>query len=321
MVKILATDGLHKDGVTLLHEAGYTVDIENVETAQLPNVLPAYDVVIVRSATEIRKALIDQCPNLKIIARAGVGLSNIDVDYAREKGITVMDTPAASSKSVAELVFAHMFSISRNLHLAHRQMQERGRSEFKAMKEACSNGFQLHNRTLGIVGFGRIGREVARIGVGLGMKVMPVDLVVDEADIGINVYNSGNVRLSVHLDTYEWEEVLSASDFLTIHVPFHGGKAIIGAEEIAQMKNGSVLINTARGGAIDEKALLEALNSGKLSGAGLDVYEDEPMPLQALLEHPGISCSPHIGASTLEARTNIGLELADKILAFFGDDK
>jgi D-3-phosphoglycerate dehydrogenase len=214
-----------------------------------------------------------------------------------------------------------MFSISRNLHLAHRQMHQRGSSEFKEMKEACSNGLQLNSRTLGIVGFGRIGREVARIGVGLGMKVMPVDLVVDEADIGINVYNSGNVRLSVRLDTYEWEEVLANSDYLTIHVPFKGGKAIIGAEEIAQMKNGAVLINTARGGAIDEDALLDALNSGKLSGAGLDVYENEPTPRQELMEHPKVSCSPHIGASTLEARANIGLELADKILAFFGDDK
>jgi len=321
MVKILATDGLHKDGITLLHEAGYTVDVEKVEADQMPKVLPDYDVVIVRSATEIRQALIDQCPNLKIIARAGVGLSNIDVEYAREKGITVMDTPAASSKSVAELVFAHMFSVSRNLQLAHRQMHEKGGSDFAGMKEDCSNGLQLHGKTLGIVGFGRIGREVARIGVGLGMKVMPVDLVVDEADIGINVYNSGNVRLSVHLDTYDWEEVLANSDYLTIHVPFKGGKAIIGAEEIAQMKDGAVLINTARGGAIDEEALLNALNSGKLSGAGLDVYENEPKPRQELMEHPKISCSPHIGASTLEARANIGLELADKILAFFGDDK
>ncbi len=321
MVKILATDGLHQDGVTLLNEAGYQVDIEKVPAKDLPGVLPAYDVVIVRSATEIRKALIDQCSNLKIIARAGVGLNNIDADYAREKGITVMNTPAASSKSVAELVFAHMFTLSRNLQAAHRDMPARGRSEFRAMKEECSGGIQLHNRTLGIVGFGRIGREVARIGVGLGMKVMPVDLVVDEADIGINVYNSGNVRLSVHLDTYEWEEVLSNSDYLTLHVPFKGGKALIGAEEIARMKDGAMLFNTARGGAIDETALLDALNSGKLRGAGLDVFEDEPAPKQALMEHPLISCSPHIGASTDEARANIGLELADKILAFFGDDK
>ncbi|NRA49967.1 MAG: D-2-hydroxyacid dehydrogenase [Phaeodactylibacter sp.] len=321
MIKILATDGLHKDGVTLLHEAGYTVDIKHVPSDQLPEVLPAYDVVIVRSATEIRKSLIDVCPNLKIIARAGVGLNNIDVEYAREKGIAIMDTPTASSKSVAELVFAHMFSISRNLHTAHQQMGTRGHNEFKEMKTACSNGLQLFNRTLGIIGFGRIGREVARIGVGLGMKVMPVDLVVDEADIGINVYNSGNVRLSVHLDTYEWEEVLANSDYLTIHVPFSGGKALVGAEEIAQMKDGAVVINTARGGAIDEQALLDALDSGKLLGAGLDVYENEPNPRQELLDHPKISCSPHIGASTLEARGNIGLELADKILAFFGDDK
>ncbi|TXB61896.1 D-2-hydroxyacid dehydrogenase [Phaeodactylibacter luteus] len=321
MVKILATDGLHQDGITLLEEAGYQVDIEKVDADALPAVLPGYDVVIVRSATKIRQELIDLCPNLKIIARAGVGLDNIDAEYARSKGITVMNTPAASSRSVAELVFGHIFSLSRNLHRAHREMPTSGHSNFKELKKQCSNGTQVFGRTLGIVGFGRIGQEVARIGVGLGMKVMPVDLVVNQADIGINVYNSGNVRLSVQLETYEWEEVLSSADFLTIHVPFHGGAPIIGEEHIAQMKDGAVLINTARGGAIDEKALLKGLNSGKLRGAALDVYENEPTPMQELLEHPNVSCSPHIGASTLEARANIGLELADKILAFFGDDK
>ncbi|HKK80085.1 MAG TPA: D-2-hydroxyacid dehydrogenase [Phaeodactylibacter sp.] len=321
MIKILANDGLQTDGMTLLHEAGYEVDTERVPQEKLPEVLPDYDVVIVRSATKIRKDLIDKCPKLKIIARAGVGLDNIDVAYAREKGITVMNTPAASSKSVAELVFAHMFSLCRFLQQAHRDMPATGNTAFKALKKRYSEGIQLHNRTLGIVGFGRIGQEVARIGVGLGMKVMPVDLVVDQADIGIDVYNSGNVRLSVHLDTYEWEEVLANSDFLTIHVPFEGGKPIIGEEEIEKMKDGAVLINTARGGAIGEEALLKALNSGKLRGAALDVYEDEPTPRQELLEHPLVSCSPHIGAATLEAQANIGLALADRIIAFYGDDK
>lgn len=321
MIKILANDGIHPDGITLLNEAGYEVHTDRVPQEKLPEVLPNYDVVIVRSATKIRKALIDQCPKLKIIARAGVGLDNIDVAHARGKGITVMNTPAASSKSVAELVFAHMFSLCRFLQQAHCDMPDSGNTEFKALKKRYSKGIQLHNRTLGIVGFGRIGQEVARIGVGLGMKIMPVDLVVDQADIDIDVYNSGNVRLSVQLETYEWEDVLANSDFLTLHVPFKGGKPIIGAEEIEKMKDGSVLINTARGGAIGEEALLNALNSGKLRGAALDVYENEPTPRQEILEHPLISCSPHIGASTLEAQANIGLALADLIIAFYGDDK
>jgi len=321
MIKILANDGLHPDGMTLFDEAGYQVDTEKISQEDLPNVLPDYDVVIVRSATKIRKDLIDRCPKLKIIARAGVGLDNIDAEYARSKGITVMNTPAASSKSVAELVFAHIFSLCRFLQQAHRDMPEKGNTAFKELKKQYSSGIQLHDRTLGIVGFGRIGQEVARIGVALGMKVMPVDLVVDQADIGISVYNSGNVRLSVHLDTYEWEEVLANADFLTLHVPFEGGKPIIGEEEIEKMKDGAVLINTARGGAIGEEALLNALNSGKLRGAALDVYEDEPNPRQELLEHPLISCSPHIGASTLEAQANIGLALADRIIAYYGDDK
>jgi D-3-phosphoglycerate dehydrogenase / 2-oxoglutarate reductase len=321
MIKILANDGIHPDGLTLLHEAGYEVDTERVSQEGLPEVLPDYDVVIVRSATKIRKDLIDRCPRLKIIARAGVGLDNIDTEYARSKGITVMNTPAASSKSVAELVFAHMFSLCRFLQQAHMTMPEQGNTQFTALKKRYSHGIQLHNRTLGIVGFGRVGQEVARIGVALGMKVMPVDLVVDQADIGIDVYDSGNVRLSVHLDTYDWEEVLADADFLSIHVPFEGGEPIVGKEEISKMKDGAVLINTARGGAIGEDALLEALNSGKLRGAALDVFEDEPTPRQELLEHPLVSCSPHIGASTLEAQANIGLALADRIIAFYGDDK
>jgi D-3-phosphoglycerate dehydrogenase len=318
MIKILANDGIHPDGVILLGEAGYQVDTEKVSQKDLPKVLPAYDVIIVRSATEVRKALIDQCPKLKIIVRGGVGLDNIDVDYARSKGITVMNTPAASSQSVAELVFAHLFSLARSLQLAHQEMPTKGNTAFKQLKEKYSQGFQLRNKTLGIVGFGRIGQEVSRIGLALGMNVMPVDIAIEEADIEINVFNSEKVKLSVHLDTYEWEDVLAKSDFITLHVPFRGGKAIIGAEEIAQMKDGAMIVNTSRGGAVDEAALLEALNSGKLAGAALDVFMDEPHPRQDLLDHPKVSVSPHIGASTLEAQANIGLEVADRILDFFG---
>jgi len=318
MIKILANDGIHPDGITLLGEAGYQVDTEKVSQEDLPKVLPEYDVVVVRSATKIRKELIDQCPNLKIIVRGGVGMDNIDVEYARNKGITVFNTPQASSQSVAELVFAHMFSLARNLHLAHRQMPQKGNTDFKQLKKDYSKGIQLRNKTLGIIGFGRIGREVARIGLALGMKVMPVDVAVDQVDIGINVFNSENVRLSVHMDTYEWDEVLENCDFLTLHVPFSGGKPLIGKEEIARMKDGAMIINTARGGAVDEEALLEALESGKLSGAGLDVFENEPTPRQELINHPRVSVSPHIGAATQEAQANIGREVADKVLKFFG---
>ena len=321
MIKILANDGIDADGQMLLEEAGYQVDTNKVAQEDLPKVLPEYDVVIVRSATKIRKSLIDQCPNLKIIARGGVGLDNIDVEHAQSKGITVMSTPAASSQSVAELVFAHLFSLCRFLQQSHRYMPAKGHTEFKQLKNIYSEGIQLRGRTLGIIGFGRIGQEVARIGVALGMRVMPVDLVVDEADIDINVFVSDNVRLSVTLDTYEWDEVIRSSDFLTLHVPFSGGSALISKKEIAMMKTGAIIINTSRGGAVDEGALLEALNSGKLRGAGLDVYDNEPTPKKALLEHPLVSCTPHIGAATAEAQANIGLELADRILAFFGDDK
>jgi len=321
MIKILANDGIHPDGKTLLEEAGYQVDIEKVAQEDLPKVLPEYDVIIVRSATKVRADLIDQCSNLKIIARAGVGLDNIDVDHARDRGITVMNTPAASSQSVAELAFAHMFNLSRGLHDANRQMPVRGNTEFKKLKKAYSKGVQLRGKTLGVVGFGRIGQETSRIGVALGMNVIPVDLVIDQADIDINVFNSDNVRLSVALETGEFDQMLEVADYITLHIPFSGGKPPITAAEISKMKDGVILINTSRGGAIDEKALLEGLASGKVGGAGLDVFEDEPTPRQELMDHPKVSISPHIGASTVEAQANIGLELADKILAFFGDDK
>jgi len=321
MIKILANDGIHPDGKTLLEEAEYQVDTEKIPQEDLPNTLPAYDVVIVRSATKIRKDLIDLCPKLKIIARAGVGLDNIDVDYAREKGITVMNTPAASSQSVAELAFAHMFNLARGLHDANRQMPEKGDKDFKGLKKAFSKGVQLRGKTLGVIGFGRIGQEVARIGLALGMNVLPVDLVVEEADIDINVYYSENIRLSVSLETSDWETALKESDFLTLHVPFSGGQPLIGEAEIEKMKDGAYIINTARGGAINEEALIKALKEGKLAGAGMDVYDNEPTPKKELIANPKISVSPHIGASTLEAQANIGLELADKIIAFFGDDK
>lgn len=319
MIKILANDGIHPDGKMLLEEAGYQVDTEKVSQEDLPQELPGYDVVIVRSATKIRKDLIDKCPNLKIIARAGVGLDNIDHEYAREKGIKVINTPAASSQSVAELAFAHMFSLSRFLHRSNYEMRTGG--DFKKLKKAYSSGIQLREKTLGIIGLGRIGQETARLGLAVGMKVMPVDIKVDAVDIGLTLYHSENVSFSINMPTYDLDEVLPEVDFLTLHVPFGGGKPIIGKEEFAKMKNGAFLINTSRGGVVDEEAMLEALESGKLRGAGLDVFDFEPTPRQEILDHPKISITPHIGASTHEAQALIGLELADKIIHFYGDDQ
>ena len=315
MIKILANDGIHPDGQLLLEEAGYHVDTEKIAQEDLPNVLPNYDVICVRSATKVRKELIDVCPNLKIIARGGVGLDNIDVQYAKEQGKQVYNTPKASSRAVAELVFAHMMSLARNLHTSNRVMPTEGGTEFKKIKKATA-GFQLSGKTLGIIGFGRIGQEAAKIGIGMGMKVMPCDLVVNAVDIDINVFKSRDVSLSVHVETSKWEEVLAKSDFITLHVP-SGQKPLIGKEEFAKMKDGSYIINTARGGTIDEDALLEALESGKLAGAGLDVFVGEPTPRKELLEHPKISLSAHVGGQTSEAQSLIGMEMAEQIIAFF----
>lgn len=317
MIKILANDGIEADGQLLLEDAGFEVNTTKVAQVDLPKVLPDYDVVIVRSATKIRKELIDVCPNLKIIARGGVGLDNIDVEYARSKGIKVINTPAASSRSVAELAFGHMLSLVRYLHSANREMPVRGGTDFKALKNNYGSGMELKGKTLGILGFGRIGQETARIALGLGMKVLPVDLYVNEATISIQLFEMEHASLSVKLDTVDMDTMLTESDVITVHVPFSGDKALIGADEIARMKDHVILINTARGGIIDEQALLEALNSGKVAGAALDVFDNEPTPNPALLTHPKMSLSPHIGAATNEAQSNIGKELADQIIAHF----
>ncbi|MBP7272786.1 MAG: D-2-hydroxyacid dehydrogenase [Saprospiraceae bacterium] len=320
MIKILVTDGIHPDGKMLLEEANYQVDVQKVPQEELAKVLKAYDVIIVRSATQVRKDVIDVCPNLKIIARGGVGLDNIDAEYAQSKGITVMNTPASSSKAVAELAFAHIFALARNLHLSNREMPSKGTSEFDKLKKNYSQGVQLRGKTLGIIGFGRIGQEVARIGVGLGMNILATDIMINETNIGLNIFKNDDVSLSLRIKTESLERVLRESDFISLHIP-SADKPVIGVEELSILKKGSYLINTARGGTIDEEALLNVLSSDMVAGVGLDVFEDEPTPRVELLNHPKVSVSPHIGASTLEAQQNIGYELADRIIAFFGDDK
>jgi len=318
MVKILANDGIHPDGLLLLEDANYVVDTNKIAQENLPAAIADYDVLIVRSATKVNKAVIDAGKKLKIIARGGVGLDNVDVEYAQSKGIQVFNTPQASSRAVAELATAHIFTLARMLQRSNHEMLSGG--DFKKLKKEFEAGFQIKGKTLGIVGFGRIGQELAKIALGLGMHVRAHDPFVSEAEIGIQIGDHQDLKLSITIDTEPLDRVLRESDIISIHIPGIG-KPLLGGAELEKLKTGAVVINTARGGVIDEAALLAALNSGKIGGAGLDVFENEPTPLEALIHHPRVSCSPHIGASTVEAQSYIGMELAEKIIAFFGDDQ
>jgi D-3-phosphoglycerate dehydrogenase / 2-oxoglutarate reductase len=309
--KILANDGIDAKGKELLEKAGFTVVTEKVAQDQLTNAINTenYVALTVRSATKVRKDLIDACPTLKVIGRGGVGMDNIDVDYARAKGLQVINTPAASSHSVAELVFAHFFGLVRFLHDSNRKMPLSGDTEFDLLKKKYAKGVELKGKTLGIIGFGRIGQEVAKIGLGLGMKVIAYDPFITEATIEIDIHGVSPVR--VKIQTLAMDKIIEDANFLTLHVP--GGK-IIGANEFASMKNGVCIVNAARGGVIDEQELLNALDSGKVAHAALDVFENEPNPMKKLLLHEKISLTPHIGAATEEAQERIGIELAEKMI-------
>ena len=308
--KILANDGIDPQGKSLLEKAGLSVITEKVAQENLAKAINenGYEGLTVRSATKVRKDVIDACPNLKLIGRGGVGMDNIDVEYARSKGIAVVNTPAASSLSVAELVFGHLFSLVRSLQDSNRLMPAKGVSEFDTLKKKYAGGIELSGKTIGILGIGRIGEAVARIAYGVGMKVIAHDPFVKEARIDMEV---AGTKISVLLKTISLDELFAQSDFITVHVP--GGK-LITKSEIAKMKNGVVLVNASRGGVIEENDLLEALNSGKVAGAGLDVFENEPKPMEALLQHPKVSLTPHIGAATKEAQERIGVELSQKII-------
>lgn len=309
---ILANDGIDAAGKALLEKAGFTVITEKVPQEQLAEAINSkgYTALTVRSATKVRKDVIDACPNLKVIGRGGVGMDNIDVDYARGKGIAVINTPAASSHSVAELVFAHLFGAVRFVYDSNRQMPGKGDTQFDTLKKQYAKGLELKGKTMGIVGFGRIGQSVAKIALGLGMKVVAHDPFLAEATLELEIAGAANVNVTIK--TVSFDDVLKQSDFISMHVP--GGK-VVAADQLAMMKNGVILVNAARGGVIDETALLAALDSGKVAHACLDVFENEPTPAKAILAHPKISLTPHIGASTEEAQERIGIELAEKIIA------
>ena len=315
MIKVLANDGISEIGVQILEENGFEVFTKKVNQENLITEINKenYEVILVRSATKVRKDIIDNCPNIKIIGRGGVGMDNIDVEYAKEKNIHVINTPAASSSSVAELVFAHLFGMVRYLFLSNRQMPMEGDTNFKDLKKSYSSGQELNGKTLGIIGFGKIGQEVAKKGIGLGMKILAHDKFIKEKNITLNFFNGEKKTFTI--ETSELNEVLKNSDFITLHVPKIDNKALIGAEEIGMMKTGAGIVNTSRGGNIDETALMFALDKEKLSYAGLDVFENEPTPSIHLLMHNAISMSPHIGAATLEAQDRIGSELAEQIIS------
>lgn len=317
MLKILANDGIDAVGKQMLESAGFTVDTNKIPQAELPAGIGAYDVLIVRSATQVDARVMDAASNLKLIARAGVGLDNIDIRYAGQKQIGVVNTPAASSRSVAELVFAHLFSACRFLYLTNRVMPAEGKEKFNELKKQAAGGIELAGKTLGIIGFGRIGQEVARMAVGLGMEVLVYDYKERSFELIMQFnrnYAVNNFRIELH--GKKLEDVLRSSDFITLHVPGGDGE-LIGATALATMKKGAGIVNCARGGVVNEAALVEALASGHISYAGVDVFENEPPVNTAILETGKISLSPHIGASTREAQERIGIELAERIIAYF----
>lgn len=317
-MKILANDGISGSGKKALEAAGFFVQTKKVDQADLISAINSenYEVVLVRSATTVRKEVIDACPGLKLIGRGGVGMDNIDVQYARDKGLKVVNTPASSSQSVAELVMGELFSISRFLHDSFKNMET---GEFSKLKKAYGKGVELRGKTLGIIGFGRIGQSLASYAIGAGMKVIAVGRNNATVQVTLpEIPGAGVLQVPVEV-TNDMAAVLGQMDYISLHVPKQAdGSAVFGAKEFAMMKDGVRIVNAARGGVIDEDALLVALNEGKIAAVGLDVYENEPNPRKDLLNHPKIATTPHIGAATVEAQDRIGEELAELIIGAFG---
>ena len=313
-MKILANDGISQSGIEALQSNGFEVITTKVAQVQLENFINKHQIdgILVRSATQVRQELIDACPSIKLIGRGGVGMDNIDVNYAIDQGIHVINTPKASSSSVAELVFAHLFGMVRFLHQSNREMPLEGDSRFKDLKKAYALGSELRGKKIGIIGFGRIGQEVARIALGIGMEVLATDRFIESAPISIDFFNGQKITITI--ETTDLDSLLKESDFISLHVPVQEDY-VIGTKEISKMKTGICIINAARGGVIDEVALIKAIEKNKVKFAGLDVFEKEPNPEIQLLMNPELSLTPHIGAATIEAQDRIGTELATQIIA------
>jgi D-3-phosphoglycerate dehydrogenase / 2-oxoglutarate reductase len=318
MRRILANDGIALDGKKILEKEGFIVDDSKIPQNELSLKLNGYDAVLVRSATKITREVIDGASSLKLICRAGVGLDNIDVDYAYRKGIEVINTPKSSSLSVAELVFAHIFGISRFLHQSNRELPvSAGKDDFNRLKKKYSAGVELRGKTLGIIGFGRIGQETAKIAISLGMEIMVYDPQIKQLYLKLD-----HLRITpipeIAISTTSFDDVLENSDFITLHIPHTlGNPPVFSAGDFSRMKKGAGIINCARGGVLNESDLVKALDSGQLSYAALDVFDNEPDVAAEVLKHPKISLSPHTGASTVEAQDRVGVEIAEKIVEFF----
>lgn len=313
-MSILANDGISQVGIDKLESAGFKVETNHVPQDELVNYINTNKIaaLLVRSATKVRTDIIDNCPTLKFIGRGGVGMDNIDVAYARSKGITVENTPAASSQSVAELVMTHLFSISRFTFDANKEMPANGAENFKTLKKKYGKGVELRGKTLGIIGFGRIGRSLASYALGCGMNVIAYDKFDFNPVVEVLIANQ---KIDININKVELETLLKTSDYISLHVPKQeDGSAVIGEAEFDLMKNNVRIVNAARGGVIDEDALLQAIENKKVAFTALDVFENEPTPRKDLLTNNNIATTPHIGAATVEAQERIGLELADKIM-------
>lgn len=313
-MKVLANDGISKAGEHTLKEAGIDILDNRVAQDHVINFINDnnVDVLLVRSATKVRQDLIDACPGLKIIGRGGIGMDNIDVEYARSKGIKVINTPTASSKSVAELVFGHFISLARFLHESNRLMPLEGETHFNAMKKSFSNAYELSGKTLGVIGFGSIGQEVVKIGIALGMKVTVLTRSPKTEVLTLNFFNGQSVNIEI-TSTNDMDVFLKDADFISINTP-KTNEYIIDTPQFEKMKDGVYIVNTARGGVINEVALIDFIESGKVAGAALDVFENEPNPELPLLMNPALSLSPHVGGNTVDAQEKIGIELAEQII-------
>ncbi|PJJ66737.1 D-2-hydroxyacid dehydrogenase [Chryseobacterium geocarposphaerae] len=313
-MKVLANDGISKAGEQALKNAGIEVLDNRVAQDHVINFINEnnVDVLLVRSATKVRQDLIDACPNLKIIGRGGIGMDNIDVEYAIEQGKYIINTPTASSKSVAELVFGHFFALARFLHESNRLMPLEGETHFNAMKKSFSNAHELSGKTLGVIGFGSIGQEVVKIGISLGMKIKVLTRKPKTEILTLNFFDGQSVKFEV-TSTNDMDVFLKEADFISINTP-KTNEYIIDTPEFEKMKDGVYIVNTARGGVLNEVALIDFIESKKVAGAALDVFENEPNPELPLLMNPALSLSPHVGGNTVDAQEKIGLELAEQII-------
>ena len=311
---VLANDGISKAGEQLLKDAGIEILEAKVSQEHLINFINEnkVDVLLVRSATKVKEDIIDACPGLKIIGRGGIGMDNINVEHAIEKGIYVINTPKASARSVAEMVFAHFFSLARFLHESNRLMPLEGETHFKALKKSFSSAVELEGKTLGVIGFGGIGQEVVKIGISLGMKIKVLTRKPKTEKITLDFFDGQKLDFEISSET-DMDEFLTDVDFLTVNTP-KTSEYLLDQNQFDKMKDGVFIVNTARGGVVNEVTLLDAIENGKVAGAALDVFESEPSPELALLMNPNLSLSPHLGGNTQDAQMKIGRELAEQII-------